>query len=77
MKLIIILCCIASVTSIVLGYTLEVPYTEKLKGFGVLGLFFVTIPLFIYHSWKGKNAKDYMLTNENLQRMREKENKNK
>lgn len=66
---------IASVTSIVLGYVLEVPYTEKLKGFGVLGLFFITIPFFIYHSWKGKNPKDYMLTNENLERMRNKEKK--
>ena len=76
MKYVVLLFFIASVTSIVLGYSLEVPYTEKLKGFGVLGLFLITIPLFIYQSWKGKNVKDYMLTNESLERMREKKKKN-
>ncbi len=76
MKYVTLLFFIASTTSIILGYTLDVPYTEKLKGFGVLGLFLITIPLFIYHSWKGKNVKDYMLTNENLDRMKQKEKKN-
>ncbi len=76
MKYVVLLFFIASVTSIVLGYSLEVPYTEKLKGFGVLGLFLITIPLFIYQSWKGKDVKDYMLTNESLERMREKKKKN-
>jgi len=75
MKYITLLLFLASTISIVLGYVLEVPYAEKLKGFGVIGLFLITIPLFIYQSWKGKNAKDYMLTNENLERMRQREKK--
>jgi len=75
MKYVTLLFFLASITSIVLGYILEVPYAEKLKGFGVLGLFLITIPLFIYQFWKGKNPKDYMLTNENLERMRKREKK--
>ena len=36
----------------------------------VLG-FFVVMPLFIYHRWKNKNVKDYMLSKENILKMRE------
>ena len=31
--------------------------------------FFVLMPLFIYHRWKDKNVKDYMLTKESIERM--------
>lgn len=57
--------------SIVCGFLLDLDYSEKLIGFGVLGLFIVVFPLFIYHRWKGKDIKDYMLTQENLEKMRE------
>ncbi|MGB6268261.1 MAG: hypothetical protein WBF67_04560, partial [Olleya sp.] len=63
----------ASVVSIICGYTLDVEYSQKLIGFGVLGLFFVVIPLFSYHRWKNRDAKDYMLTKEKLEDMRKKE----
>jgi len=43
---------------------------EKLFGFGVAGMFFIVFPLFSYHRWKDKNIKDYMLTKENLDKMR-------
>ena len=36
----------------------------------VLG-FFIVMPLFIYHRWKGKDVKDYMLSKENIIKMRE------
>ncbi len=68
---------ITSVVSIVCGLVLDTNYTEKLIGFGVLGLFFVVFPLFSYYRWKGKDAKDYMLTKENLEKMRENQRKNK
>ena len=61
---------ITSVVSIVCGLVLDTNYTEKLIGFGVLGLFFVVFPLFSYYRWKGKNVKDYMLNQENLDKMR-------
>lgn len=68
---------ITSVVSIVCGLVLDTNYTEKLIGFGVLGLFFVVFPLFSYYRWKGKDAKDYMLTKENLEKMRENQRENK
>lgn len=62
---------IACLGSILLGYILDVTYAQKLIGFGVAGLFLVVFPLFSYHRWKGKDVKDYMLTKENLDKMRE------
>jgi len=47
--------------------------SQKFIGFGVLGLFFIVFPLFSYHRWKDKNVKDYMLTKESLDKMRERE----
>lgn len=73
MKYIILIAFIASLSSIICGFILDLPYAQKLIGFGVLGLFFVVIPLFSYHRWKDKNAQDYMLTKEKLQEMRDKE----
>jgi hypothetical protein len=51
--------------------TSEKAFSEKLIGFGVLGLFFVFMPIFLVHRWKGKQLKDYTLTAENFEKMRE------
>ena len=77
MKFIIASFFIASITSIVLGYTLDVQYSEKLIGFGVVGLFLIVIPLFSYHRWKNRDVKEYMLNKENLDKMREREENKK
>ncbi len=69
-KVITFLALIASFSSILCGFILEVDYSEKLIGFGVLGLFFVVFPLFSYYRWKGKDLKDYMLNQENLDKMK-------
>lgn len=45
---------------------------EKLIGFSVLGTVLFLMPLFIYHSWKGKKFSDYTLSKENIDKMREK-----
>ncbi|ALJ05299.1 hypothetical protein APS56_09255 [Pseudalgibacter alginicilyticus] len=71
MKYLIIILTIFVFTSIFLGLILDVPYSQKLIGFGVMGLFLIVFPLFSYHRWKDKNPKDYMLTKENLDKMRE------
>ena len=68
---------LAAVTSIILGFTLDVVYSQKLIGFGVAGLFLVVFPLFSYQYWKDKNVKDYMLTKENLDKMRENQREKK
>ncbi|OUS01373.1 hypothetical protein A9Q86_06200 [Flavobacteriales bacterium 33_180_T64] len=70
MKYIILIAFLASLGSILCGYFLNVAYSEKLIGFGVIGLFIVVFPLFAFYRWKGKNIKDYMLTQENLEKMR-------
>ncbi|WP_178987259.1 hypothetical protein [Winogradskyella schleiferi] len=71
LKIITLIAFLASISSIVCGFLLDLDYSQKLIGFGVLGLFLIVFPLFSYYRWKGKNLKDYMLTKENLDKMRE------
>ncbi|REG89036.1 hypothetical protein [Winogradskyella sediminis] len=70
-KIITFIAFLASFTSIVCGLILDLDYDQKLIGFGVMGLFFVVFPLFSYYRWKDKDVKDYMLTKENLEKMRD------
>lgn len=77
MKYIINILAIAAFISVALGFILNVEYSEKLIGFGVSAIFFIIIPLFSYHHWKGKNPEDYMLTKENLDKMRENQKRKK
>ena len=70
MKYLIWILSIATVGSIFFGFILDVDYSEKLIGFGVLGLFVIVFPLFSYYRWKNKNVSDYMLNKENIEKMR-------
>ena len=76
MKYLIVFFLIVSLGSILAGFFIDVIYTEKLIGFGVVGLFFIVFPLFSYYRWKGKNVNDYMITKENLDKMRDFKDKN-
>lgn len=40
-------------------------------GISIAVLFFLWMPFFIYHRWKNRSVKDYMLTKENIDKMRE------
>ena len=71
MKYIIFFFLLISLTLILCGYFIETPYAQKLIGFGVIGLFLIVFPLFSYYRWKDKKVQDYMLTKENLDKMRE------
>ena len=62
---------IATMVSMLIGLIVELPYSDKLVGFGVIGLCAVVFPLFSYYRWKDKKMADYMLTPENLEKMRE------
>jgi hypothetical protein len=76
MKYIILLIFLGSLGSIVYGFTLpelETDLAHKFIGFGTVGLFLVAMPLFLITAGKGKNIKDYMLTDENIKKMRGKE----
>lgn len=73
MKYVIYTLFIVTLGSIIAGFVFDLPYSEKLIGFGVLGLFLIAFPVFSYYRWKDKDLKDYMLTKENLKKMREQE----
>ena len=70
MKYIIAILFFASVGSIITGYFIEADYARKLIGYGVVGLFVIVFPLFSYYRWKDKSVKDYMITKESLEKMR-------
>lgn len=70
MKYVIWIFFLASFGCILSGYLLDVAYSEKLIGYGAAGLFFVVFPMFSYYRWKGKDVKDYMITKENIEKMR-------
>jgi len=40
-------------------------------GLSLVLLFFITMPIFIFRRWKNKDVKDYMLTKENIKKMRD------
>lgn len=44
---------------------------NQMIGLAVVGGFFILMPLFIYHRWKNKKVEDYMLTKENILKMKE------
>ncbi|HMC00345.1 MAG TPA: hypothetical protein VKN14_04810 [Flavobacteriaceae bacterium] len=76
MKYIIAFFLIISLGSIIAGFILDLEYSEKLIGLGVVGLFVIVFPLFSYYRWKDKSLKDYMINQENLDKMREFKDKN-
>jgi len=71
MKYLILILFLACTGSIIAGFFLDVDYSQKLIGFGVIGLFVLVFPLFTYYRWKDKDIKDYMITQENLDKMRD------
>ncbi len=75
MKYLIAFLFLSSIGSIITGYIIDTDYAQKLIGFGVVSLFIIVFPLFSYYRWKNKSLKDYMLTKENLDKMRNHENK--
>jgi hypothetical protein len=71
MKYLITILTILALGSIIYGFSVESAYSQKFIGFGTLGLFIIVFPLFSWYRWKDKNVQDYMLTKENLDKMRE------
>ena len=45
---------------------------ERIIGLSVLFSVFIFMPLFLYHRWKDKDIKDYVLDKEKLEEMRKK-----
>ena len=73
MKYLITIFFLISISLIIGGFFDVFENSEKSIGLGVSALFLVVFPLFSWHRWKNKNVKDYLLTKENLDKMRERE----
>jgi|TARA_B110000240_G_C13469189_1_gene440142 hypothetical protein len=73
MKYLILLLAILSFGGVFYGFLVESEASQKFIGFGVVGIFFLVIPLFSYFRWKDRDVKDYTITKENLDKMRGKE----
>lgn len=77
MKYLIWIFFIASMGSIIAGFSAPEKNNETLIGLGVVGLFIIVFPLFTWYRWKDRDIKDYMLTKENLDKMRDNQKPNK
>lgn len=78
LKYFIILVVLASIGSIIYGFSIkgeDLQLANKCIGFGTVGLFLIAMPLFLMKESKGKKVKDYMLTDENIRKMREQKEK--
>lgn len=65
---------LALLASTISGFVLKPDDPEQgnfLIGLSVALFFFIWMPIFIYHRWKNRSVKDYMLTKENIDKMRE------
>jgi len=72
MKYIITIIVLASLGSIIYGFSLDNEQeanADKYIGGGTVGLFLLAMPLFLYKESKGKKMDDYLLTEENVRKM--------
>ncbi len=77
-KYIVTFIVLSSLVAIIYGFTVieqDPALGNKCIGFGTVGLFLLAMPLFLYNESKGKKVKDYMLSEENIKKMREVEEK--
>ena len=62
---------------IILSYCLynknfiDFTFGERIVGFTVIIAAFIYLPMFLYHRWKGKKLKDYVLSEKNLKKIRD------
>ena len=59
------------ITGLYVNNTGDTLLGNKIIGFTVLTAAFVFMPIFLVHRWKGKNLKDYTLSKENLDKLRD------
>ncbi len=77
-KYIITLIVLSSLVAIIYGFTVieeDPALGNKCIGFGTVGLFLIAMPLFLFKESKGKKVKDYMLSEENIKKMRDNQEK--
>tara|TARA_B100000941_G_scaffold290325_1_gene272001 strand:- start:50 stop:283 length:234 start_codon:yes stop_codon:yes gene_type:complete len=61
-------------TSLVIGFYIKTFYNSqegnRIVGFTVLTAAFIFMPIFLVYRWRGKKLKDYTLSKENLEKLR-------
>ncbi|MFC7357857.1 hypothetical protein ACFQO1_09170 [Jejudonia soesokkakensis] len=80
MKYILTLLFLIAFSLVVYGYYIgddNMALKDRCIGLGIVVFFFVWMPVFIYHRWKNKKVKDYMLNKENIEKMRDYSKKKK
>ena len=54
---------------------IDFTFGERVIGFSVVTAAFMYLPMFLYHRWKGKKLKDYVLSEKNLKKIRDRKSK--
>ena len=66
-------------TSLVIGFYIKTFYNSqegnRIVGFTVLTAAFIFMPIFLVYRWRGKKLKDYTLSKENLEKLRNSDQK--
>lgn len=75
LKILAILLFIAIITGFYFRMNDQIILGDRIIGISVLVSTFILLPLFLYHSWKGKDVNKYMLSDENMKKMRDKNKK--
>jgi len=74
MKLFLRIFFFSLLTSLIIGFFIKTfensSEGNKIIGFTVLTAAFIFMPIFLVHRWKGKKLKDYTLSKENLEKLR-------
>ena len=74
MKLFLRIFFFSLLTSFIIGFYIKMFENSnegnKIIGFTVLTAAFIFMPIFLVHRWKGKKLKDYTLSKENLEKLR-------
>jgi hypothetical protein len=71
LRLIFLLIMTSLITGLYVNNTGDTLLGNKIIGFTVLTAAFVFMPIILVHRWKGKNLKDYTLSKENLDKLRD------
>lgn len=71
LKIFAVLIFIAIITGFYFKMNEEVLLGDRIIGISVLATTFILLPLFLYHSWKDKDVKNYMLSDENMKKMKD------
>lgn len=72
-KILAILIALAIATGFYYRLNDDIILGDRIIGIAVLASTFILLPIFLYHRWKGKQLKDYTLSDENLKKMRDRQ----